>query len=144
MITLFFSTGQGENHYTVTSINVLRSNLKKFHKKDIKRRWSFQCLRYLIDEGYIRRKKRYVYDHNRLITQIPSMLWFTLKGVVWLVRNGVSGAKKVYKSMVKHIQSGDKRYPQPKEFDDGSYKPADPGEQKRLDGLLGIVTKKIS
>ena len=142
MITLFFSMSQGKNHYTVTSIKTLLLNLSKFHKIDIQRRWCFECLRWLIDEGYIRRKARYRNDHNGLLTQIPSMVTFSLKGVVWLVSKGVSGAKKLYKSMMKFLKKQDKRFPSGKDFDDGSYKPEDPDQRAALEGLLGIVGKE--
>jgi len=143
MITLFFSSSQGKNHYTVSSISTLLSNLLKFHKIDIKRRWCFECLHWLIGQGYIRRKSRYVNDHSGLITQIPSMVTFTLKGVVWLVSKGVSGAKAMHKSMMSYLKKGDNRWPTKSDYDDGSYKPAGPDERKRLEGLLGIVGKKI-
>ena len=143
MITLFFSTSQGKNHYTVTSIKTLLVNLLKFHKIDIQRRWCFECLRWLVDEGYIRRKQRYFNDDNGLVTQIPSMISFSLKGVVWLVTQGVSGAKKIYKSMMKFLKKGDNRFPSGKDFDDGSYLPKDPDQLAALEGLLGIVVNKI-
>lgn len=143
MITLFFSTSQGKNHYTVTSIKTLLLNLAKFHKIDIQKRWCFECLRCLIDKGYIRRKERYRNDESGLISQIPSMITFTLKGVVWLVSKGVNGAKRLHKSMMKYLKKQDDRFPSRKDFDDGSYKPADPEERARLNALLGIVTKKM-
>ena len=144
MITIFFSTGQGENHYTLSAVDTFRKNLNKFHKIDIKRRWTFYCFRWLIDKGYIRRKARYKNYDNCLIRQIPSMITFTLKGVVWLVSMGVSGAKKIHKSIMKYLKRQDNRWPLRSQFDDGSYRPEDPGERKRLNGLLGSVTKKIS
>jgi len=98
----------------------------------------------LIDAGFTRRDPRYQNDHNGLIRQIPSMYWFTLKGIVWLVGMGVKGAKEVYKRMVTHINGPDKRAPKQEDFDDGSYKPADPEEAKRLNNLLESVTKPIS
>ena len=143
MITLFFSSSQGKNHYTVSSVSTLLSNLLKFHKIDIKRRWCFECTRWLIDSGYIRRKSRYVNDHNGIITQIPSMVTFTLRGVVWLVSKGVVGAKAMHKSMISYFKKGDSRWPAKADYDDGSYKPADPEERARLEGLLGIVGRKI-
>jgi len=144
MITLFFSTGQGENHYTVSSVNTLRKNLDKFHDINIKRRWTFQCLADLLAAGYIRRKARYVQDHNGLITQIPSVVTFTLKGIVWLVKMGVKGARKIYKSMMSYLKKDDCRFPVKKDFDDGSYWPKDPDQRAALEGLLGIATRKIT
>jgi len=144
MITLFKSTSQGENHYTVSSVNKLRLNLSKFHSINIKRRWTFQCLSDLLTAGYIRRKARYVRDHNGLITQIPSMVTFTLKGVVWLVRMGVKGAKKIHKSMMDYLKKGDNRFPSKSQYDDGSWWPEAADQRAALENLLGIATKKIS
>jgi len=144
MITIFFSTGQGKNHYTVSSVSAIQENLSKFHKINIQRRWIFYCLRYLLDEGFIRRKERYRKDGNGLITQIPSMITMTLKGVAWLVSRGISGAKKIYQSMMQYLKKQDKRFPGRKDFDDGSWKPADPEFRKWLENKCEIVTKKIN
>lgn len=143
MITIYFSMSQGENHFTKSSIKTFLTNLLKFHKIDIKRRWCFFCLRWLIDNGYIRRKSRYVQDSNGVITQIPSLITFTLKGVVYLVRMGVSGAKKIHKSMISYLKKGDKRFPSRPEYDNENCFPADPEQRNSLLGLLGIVTKNI-
>ena len=143
MLTIYFSMSQGKNHVSYSSIAAILQNLNKFHKIDIQRRWLFYCLRHLEDQGYIRRKGRYRNDENGLITQIPSILWFTLKGVVWLVSKGVVGAKKLYKSMMNYLKKDDKRSPTRAEFDDGSYQPATADERERLKGLLGIVGEKI-
>jgi len=97
----------------------------------------------LLEAGYIKRSQRYVNNHDGLITQIPSMVVFSLKGIAWLVSNGVVGAKKIYQSMVTYLKKGDKRFPKGKDFDDGSYKPADPEDEKRLNNLLESVTKQI-
>ena len=144
MITIFKSTGQGKNHYTVSSIDKLRLNLEKFHSVTIKRRWTFQCLKDLIDAGYIRRKQRYVKDHNGLITQIPSMITFVLRGVVWMVKMGVKGARKIYKTMMSYLKKDDQRFPSKQDFDDGSWWPKAADQRAALEGLLGIATKKIS
>lgn len=144
MITVFFSTSQGKKHYTVSSVSAIQENLSKFHKINIQRRWIFYCLAWLIEGGYIRRKARYRQEYNGLISQIPSMITFTLRGVVWLVSKGVSGAKKVYKSMQKFLKKNERRFPARTDFDDGSYWPADPDQRSALEGLLGIATKDIN
>lgn len=143
IITLFFCMGQGKSHYSTAAINTILELLKKFHKIEIKRRWLFQCLKDITDTGLIKRDTRYRQDNNGQISQIPSMIFFKLKGIVWLVNMGVKGAKDIYKKMVTHIRGKDKRSPKQEDFDDGSYKPADPDEKARLDGLLEIVGKKI-
>lgn len=144
IVTTYFSTSQGKNHYTVSSPDAYRENLKKFHEVDIKRRCYFQHMRDLEDDGYIRRRQRYKNDGNGLIRQIPSMTTLLLKGVVLLVRMGTVGAKKLYKSMVKFGQKQDKRWPSEEYKKDTSYRPADPEERKWLNDLLAGVTKSIS
>ena len=144
IVTLFFCMGQGNSHYSVAAVNTILELLSKFHKIKIKRRWLFQCMKDLIDAGFIKRDPRHRNDDNGLITQIPSMIFFKLRGIVWLVNMGVKGAREIYKRMVAHINGPDKRAPKQKDLDDGSYKPADPNEAKRLKDLLESVTKPIS
>ena len=134
---------QGKNHYSITSINALLSNLLKFHKVKIKRRWCFECLRWLVDNGYIKRSQRFKNDSQGLITQIPSMIVFTLKGIAWLSSKGVVGARKLYKTMVKWLNKKDKRFPVQKDIDGKEGKPEYTEDKVRLSGLLGIVGRKI-
>ena len=143
IVTTYFSMSQGKNHYTVSSPDAYRENLKKFHEVDIKRRCYFQHTRDLEDAKYLRRRQRYKHDDNGLIRQISSMTTLLLKGVVLLVRLGTVGAKKLYKSIVKFAQRQDKRWPSEEYKKDTSYRPADPEERKKLNDLLGIVGKKI-
>lgn len=144
MITIFFSCSQGQNHYTVSAIDTFLLNLEKHHKIKIKRRWIFYCFRWLLDHKYIKRRSRYVHDDNGAITQIPSMVTFTLKGAVFLVKRGVSGAKKIVKSMTKHFNKKDKRFPSRKEYNDGSWWPKEADQRAALEGLLGISTKNMT
>jgi len=134
--------GQGKSHYSTAAINSILDLLSKFHKINIKRRWLFQCLKDLTDAGLIKRDTRFVQDNNGLITQIPSMIIFKLKGICWLARMGVKGAKEVYKSMTKFLQKDDQRFPSRTDFDDGSWWPEAADQRAALEGLLGIATKK--
>ncbi len=144
MITLFASMSQGENHYTRTSIDKIGENLEKHHKIHVKRRWIFYIMAYLIDDGYVNRKSRYLQDNNGQITQIPSLISFTLKGVVYLVKKYVVGAKELYKKMVEFAQKEDKRWPSEEFKKDTSYRPATLEEQKRLNDLLASVGTDIN
>ena len=143
MTTLFFCMGQGKSHYSTAAINTILELLEKFHKIEIKRRWLFQCLKDLTDAGLIKRSARYRQSYDGLISQIPSMIIFTLKGTAWLSRMGIKGAKELYKSMVNFLGKQDKRFPREKDFNDGSWTPAKQADRERFDGLLGIVGKKI-
>jgi len=143
MITLFSCMSQGKNHYTRVSINKIQELLEKFHKIHVKRRWIFYCMRYLMDENLITKKKRYRNDDDGLINQIPSLHSFTIAGMKYLVSKSVTGAWKALKIMVKYIMSKDKRWPGqkdiglPKDFE--QFKPS----KKDWSDLLGIVEDKI-
>jgi len=112
VITLFACTGQGQAHYSVVSIKKILRLLNSFHKVSVKRRWAFQCLRDLLDAGLIARKSRFRNNTAGHISQIPSMITFTLKGARYLVSKRVSGAGRLLKSIMKFVVGGDARWPQ--------------------------------
>jgi len=116
MITLFSCMGQGKNHYTRVSINKIQELLAKFHKIHVKRRWIFYCMRYLMDENLITKKKRFRNDDDGLINQIPSLHSFTIAGMKYLVAKRVTGAWKLLKAMIKHAINKDKRWPKTKDI----------------------------
>lgn len=142
MITLFSCMSQGEKHYSRVSINKIQALLEKFHKIHVKRRWIFYCMRYLMDENLITKKKRYRNDDGGLISQIPSLHSFTITGMKYLVARRVTGAWKVLKTMVKYVMNKDKRWPGQKDVglpeDFEQFKPS----KKDWDDLLGIVGGK--
>ena len=143
MITIFSSMCQGENHYTKTSIAKIGENLEKYHQIHVKRRWIFYCVAELLEKKLLTRKKRYRNDEVGLISQIPSLLAFTIRGMKYLVAKRVTGAWKLLKAMIKFATGKDQRWPEKKDIQDGSYWPEGTDERKRLKGLLGIVGKKI-
>jgi hypothetical protein len=142
--TLFFCTGQGKKTYTQVSINKLLALLLKHHNIDIKRSWIFQCLRDIEDSGYIRRKRRYLQVEGGLIQGIPSLWSFTLKGLSWLVANGVTPAIDLYKNMISWLQKKEGRFPRKEDFFDPSYTKIDVKAIERLKQLAGSVTKDIT
>ena len=143
MITIFSSMCQGENHYTKTSIAKIGENLEKYHQIHVKRRWIFYCVAELLEKKLLTRKKRYRNDEVGLISQIPSLLAFTARGMKYLVAKRVTGAWKLLKAMIKFASGGDQRWPKKKDIQDGGYWPERADERERLKGLLGIVGKKI-
>jgi len=134
---------QGKNHYTKSSIAKIGKNLEKYHKIHVKRRWIFYCLAYLLSAGYITRKKRYRNNETGLIAQIPSLLAVTVKGAKYLVSKRVTGAINLLKNIIAWLKKGDKRWPEKKDIQDGSYWPEGADERKRLNDLLASVVKKI-
>ena len=143
MITIFSSMCQGKNHYTKTSMDKISENLEKYHGIHVKRRWIFYCVAELLERKLLTRKSRYRNDEWGLITQIPSLLAFTVRGIKYLVAKRVTGAWKALKSMLSWLKKGDGRWPGKKDVQDGSYWPEGADERERLKGLLGIVGREI-
>jgi len=142
-ITLFSSMSQGENHYTRSSIDKIRENIKKYHKISVGRRWIFQCLSNMLNARLITRKTRHKHHDNGLITQIPSLYSFTIQGIKLLVSRRVTGAAKLLKNMIKFVSGKDQRWPKLQDVKDPvpfeKYTPT--GDDWRK--LFGIVGKKI-
>lgn len=113
MVTLFACMGYGKKHYTKASVDALRGLLKQYHSIEAERRWTFGCLRCLENTGLIQRKQRYRNDENGEIRQISSMISFTFKGVRYLAKMGVRGAKKLLDSMISWHKKKDRRFPRP-------------------------------
>jgi len=143
MITLFSCMSQGKKHYSRVSINKIQELLEKFHKIHVKRRWIFYCMRYLMDENLITKKKRYRNDADGLINQIPSLHSFTQKGMEYLFKKRVTGAWKVLKAIIKHAMNKDKRWP--KKVDTGLPRDFERFVPSKEDwnNLTGNVGKKI-
>jgi len=142
-ITLFSSMGQGQTHYTKTSIKTLIENLEKYHQIKIHRRWTFQCLKNMLESGYITRRSRYKQGDGGIISQIPSLYAFTVKGIKLLARRRVTGAAKLLKTMMNYISGRDQRWPKAKDV--AAPVPFKKYTPSRADWtkLFGIVGKKI-
>jgi len=143
MITLFASTGQGKNHYSIGSVNTFLSLLKKYHKINIQRRWMFQCFRDLLNAGYITRKQRYIRRAGGMIGQIPSMVTFTLKGAKYLVSKRVSGALRLLKSILKFVTGKDQRWPSVKEIVPPPAQGKKKANQRELTKLLDNIARAM-
>ncbi len=116
MITLFSCMGQGNNHYTKVSVDSLQRLLKKHHETTVQRRWIFACIKNLLSSGLITRKSRYRQDENGLISQIPSMIAFTLKGAKYLFSKRITGAVRLLKNILRFVSGDDKRWPRPEDI----------------------------
>lgn len=113
MVTLFACMGYGTKHYTKASVDALRGLLQQYHGIEVGRRWMFDCLRCMIENKIIRREQRYRNDENGEIRQISSMVSFTFKGVRYLSKMGVRGARKLLDSMISWHKKKDRRFPRP-------------------------------
>jgi len=135
---------QGKNHISYASIDRLIELLSEHHGVNIKRRWTFQCIRFLLDSGYISRMPRYRQGTGFAITQLPSMVSFRKKGIDWLLTKGVFGARTLLENILNYFKSGDGRFPKEKDFTSNLMYPPDPIEAKRLKHLAAISTKDIT
>lgn len=68
-------------------------------------------MRDFIDSGLIARKQRYRQNDEGCISQIPSMVSFTLEGLKHLVKNKVTGAFQALKKMLAWLKGTDQRFP---------------------------------
>lgn len=111
LITLYQITVKGKKRYIIPSIDALIELLAKRHDKTIGRRWAFECLCYLENEGYITRRQRFTKDPGGGYKQIPSLIAFTLKGAKKLYASGIIAAAALIKEILAWLRGGDKRFP---------------------------------
>ena len=141
LATIFFCLGGKSFKYSLVSIDKIIELLKKHHNIVVKRRWVFQCIRDLIDAGFLSRKSRRGKNSDGSVWQKSSILAFTLRGARFLFSKGVMGAKNLIASILAWIRrKNDNRFPSKTEIitDD-----LDGSERRRLLDLVEIVTKSI-
>lgn len=127
LISLFVTTSQGKKHYTLCSVDALLNLLLKYHNISVGRRWAFECLRWLEDEGYIVRRQRYRHQPDTTIRQLSSIISLTAKAAKIMVKKKVSGAMVLLKRMIKWAKGPDRRFPKPADL-----VPSSESDQKEL------------
>jgi len=143
LITLFQCTSQGKNHYSLISVNKIIKLLSKIHGTQVKRRWVFQCLRDMIDLGFLSRRSRYKRYNNGQIGQLSSITAITLKGAKLLVSKKISGAVLLLKNILSWVKNKDKRFPTKNDIRPAGLKEIDPSELRRLELLAERVLKFV-
>ena len=116
IITLWALMGKSKKSYATPSWHSIETLLLKYHKVKVKRRWIFQCLRDMADEGLVARRKRYRLNGEAKIEQLPGIITFTLAGLKYLVAKKVAGAYQALKDMMAWIQGKDRRFPERKDI----------------------------
>lgn len=111
LVTLWAIQQKSGKHYTTASWERLVELLEKYHGRSIRRRWFFYCMRDFLQAGLIARKQRYRQNDEGAISQIPSMITFTMEGLKYLVKNKVTGAFRALKNMLAWLKGTDKRFP---------------------------------
>ncbi len=144
MLVFYHGTGQGNNLYTQISNATTQGNLDKYYDKKIGIRWMHQCIRRLIDEGYLLRKFRTRPHGPHQWRRIPSLIYFTPKGVRHLMRRTVSGATQLLKKLLAYLNSDDKRWPNTTNIDRDADLSTDPDVAAGLKRLTEIVGKDVS
>lgn len=111
LITLWAIFVKGKKHYICPAVNTLIVLLEQFHDTRIKRRWLFYCLADLRTQKFIRMKSRYIHDDANLVRQIPSMIALTTRGVDYMQRRFVGGARELYARMITWLNKDQQRFP---------------------------------
>jgi len=142
-ITLFTCTSQGNNHYSLISVNKIRKLLERYHGTHVERRWVFQCIHDIIEDEYLTRRPRYKRHKNGTINQLSSITAITLKGAKLLVAKKVSGALLLLKRILAWAKNQDKRFPTEKEILPDNIKDIDPKELRRLELLTDKILETV-
>lgn len=142
-ITIFTCTGRGKNYYSLISINKIIKLLKKLHGTQVNRRWVFQCIRDIIDGGFLSRRPRYKRHRNGQINQLSSITAITLKGAKLLISKKISGAALLLKNILSWVKNQDKRFPKERDILPDNFTDIDPEELRRLELLAFRVLKEV-
>lgn len=142
-VTIFYSMGQGKQHITKTSINAIRANLSKYYNINIGRSWCFECVGWLLKNGFIKRQPRYEKYDGGFIRKKSSLLFFTLKGAKWLLTSGMTKIKYLYESILNYLIKKQKTFPSKEDFLDGQSVATDKDIPKRLKNLLAGIGTSI-
>jgi len=140
-LTLFTCTSQGKNNYSLVSIDRIIELLKRFHNIEVKRRWVFKCIRYMLDSGFLSRKSRFGNRDDGKIFQLSSIIAISLKGAKLLVSKRVSGAFLLLKNILAWVKNKDKRFPKKEDILPINSGNMDEDELRRLEKLAEIVLK---
>jgi len=97
----------------------------------------------MLDVGYIARKSRYRHDSTCLISQIPSLYSFTIRGIKFLVSRRVTGAAKLLKAMLEYITGKDQRWPKKEDVEDLNQEEVFRPSKEDFDKMRGFVLKPI-
>ena len=116
LITLFALIQKSGKHYTSPYWWHIQKLLQEYHNVKIKRRWIFQILKDLHDEGLITRVERKAPTRNGEFRQEPGLISFTIKGMKYLVKKKVSGALGVLKRMMQWVKKGKRQWPTEKDI----------------------------
>lgn len=144
LVILFVCMGQGKNHYTRVSINKIILLLRNYHNIKVKRRWVFDCIRNFLDSGLITRKPRFLNTSSGSISQLPSMVSFTLQGAEHLVNKKVRGAQKLLKSIIRFITKSDSRWPKKCDVAFPTESVENIENKRRLGNLLGTIVGDLT
>jgi len=141
LITLFTCTSQGKNNYSLISIDRIIELLKRFHNVEVKRRWVFKCIRYMLDSGLLSRRSRFGHRDDGKIFQLSSIIAISLKGAKLLISKRVSGAFLLLKNILAWVKNKDNRFPKKEDILPINSDNMDPEELRRLEILVENVLK---
>ena len=111
LVTLFKILVKGNHHYITPSRTSVLQLLERRYHISIKTRWLSECVRSLVNRGYIKRKRRWKHLETREIFSIPSMIVLTPSGVNYLNMMGITGSSELWKRTLDWLKKGDGRFP---------------------------------
>jgi len=134
---------QAPNRYTKISVNKIIEILAKLYDVHVHRRWVFYCIQWLKDQRFINREPRIYNDSAGRVSKKSSMIAFAKRGIDYLVKTGVLGAREMHENMIAWFKQGDGRWPYEHEYYDQSDLPEKPQDKERLRRLAEIVGTSI-
>lgn len=144
LMTIFYSLSQGEKKYTKAGQKASRRNLKRFYKVDIQRSTYYYHRAQLASGGWIKTRARYKNKSDGTIQRFSDMITIKLKSAIRLATMRIPGAKELRDKYLNPKQPEDKRFPNRKDIDDGSWTPEKQAKQEKVDNLLASVTKELN
>ena len=116
IITLYSILVKGKKHYCTPYPVTLLSLLEKIHNINIGRRWLFQCLHDIEEAGYITRQRRWENIQGPEIRSLSSIFALTVRGLQYLIKKGVGGAKGLLRQTLDWLHKKDRRQPTAKDL----------------------------
>jgi len=127
--------------YTKVSVNKQIELLEKRHNKKIKRRRCFYIAEDWLKAGYITRQPRHKNGSGGFISQLSSMIAFTLKGANFLISLGIEKGLVIKHHILHREENEDRRFPTKTDYTEQRNAEMDREEKRRLEDLVEKVTK---
>jgi len=113
LVTIGATMRKGRTHYITPAPQTMQKLTRDIHGYDRSTQTYWRNAKYLEDNDYINRGKRWNTRDRRNPRRRPSMITLTIKGAIELVKMGSAWAGQILGAMLKWAKKRDKRFPQP-------------------------------